>query len=99
MKTEELKGTDIWQPENEGDQIDCVVKEIDAEGLYGLRLLVEVPSEGKEMYTPSHKALQSRLVAVKKGDRLVITFQGEEPPSKKGNNPTKLYKVERVIEE
>jgi len=97
-KTEELSPSDLWLPEKEGEQIEGVVKEIDTEGQFGLRVLMEIPEEGKEKWMPSHKALQSRLSKAKVGDRLIITFTGEEPPSVKGHSPTKLYKVERVIE-
>ena len=97
-QTEELTPSDIWQPDAEGDKIECIVKEIDAEGQFGLRVLVEVPELEKELWTPSHKALQVRLNKAKVGDRLIITYTGEEPPAVKGHNPTRLYKVERVIE-
>lgn len=98
-KTEELGASEIWMPENEGDSVEGIVKEIDPEGQFGLRVLMEIPEKGEEMWMPSHKALQSRLTKAKMGDRLIVTFTGEEPPSVKGHSPTRLYKVERVIEE
>lgn len=85
--------TEMWMPEKEGDQLEGVVIQKE-DGLYGLQLRLET-SPGVTQITPSHKVLQARLDSINIGDRIRITYKGEEPPSIKGNNPTKIYKVER----
>ena len=87
----EVKGSDIWLPEKEGDMLEGVVLEI-TQGNYGTQLVVET-ADKKIMRTPSHKVLQSALPTITKGDQIRIVFEGEEAPKVKGNSPTKMYKV------
>ncbi len=91
---EELKGTDIWFPENKGDQLVGVVKEVITDGEFGTQHVIE-KSDGSTLRTPSHKVLQSRLSQANVGDKLEINFVGEEPPAVKGHSPTKMYSVFR----
>ena len=89
---EEQEGVmDMWLPDTEGDEIEGKVVEI-IEGTYGPQYKLELP-DGETATTPSHKVLQNRMTNVKVGDVVKIIFIGTEPPSVKGQNPMKMYKV------
>ncbi len=88
---DEIEGVEFWQPEKEGDEIVGKIKEF-FDGTYGKQAVIE-QADGKELTTPSHKVLQTRLVKLNVGDEIKIQYRGEEPATKKGNNPTKMYKV------
>ena len=90
---EEQENSGIWIPEKEGDQIEGLVEKKD-EGNYGPQWTIITADES--IRTPSHKVLQNRMGNVKEGDTVRITFVGEEPPAVKGQNPTKMYKVEKA---
>jgi hypothetical protein len=85
------EGAGMWLPENEGDELIGSVVKVD-EGSYGLQYTIK-KDNGDEVRTPSHKVLQNRLVGTKVSERVKIVFVKEEPPSVKGQNPTKIYEV------
>lgn len=87
----EQKGSDLWLPENEGELLEGLVIDI-VEGMYGTQLIIEDKYK-KMIRTPSHKVLQLRLAVIKRGDQIRLVYEGEEAATKKGNNPTKLYRV------
>ena len=88
----ELKSdSGIWKPEQKDEKLEGEVIEI-KQGPYGLQLTVETADGGK-VTTPSHKALQTRIGAVKAGDIVRIVFVGTDLPKVKGQNPTRLYSV------
>ena len=80
----------IWLPEVSGDSIEGEVVGMLA-GLYGNQYIIKT-SKG-ELRTPSHKILQARMVDIKINDIVKIIYKGQEPPSVKGNKPTKVYDV------
>lgn len=87
---EEKTGGDFWKPEKEGDELKGIV--VDSfDGSYGKQFVVEDEDKNKHV-TPSHAVLQNRMVGVEKGSQVVIRYDGEEA-GKKGQNPTKLYRV------
>lgn len=89
---EVIAESNIWIPVVDGEQIEgTVIDKI--EGQYGIQLVLN--SEGNEIKTPSHKVLQARLEKIEKGDKIRITYKGEVPPSIRGQNPTKIYKLEK----
>ena len=61
-------------------------------GLYGVNYDIQNDS-GDILTTPSHKGLQGKMLSqgIKVGQYVQIVFQGENPPSVKGQNPTKKY--------
>jgi hypothetical protein len=87
---EKQESTGIWIPTEEGDTVEGTVLDI-VEGSYGLQYVIN--ADDKEIRTPSHKVLQNRMAKVKKGDTVRIVYDGEEPPSVKGQNATKIYSV------
>lgn len=86
------EGAGFWNPEKEGEELLGEVVSIDDEGEYGRKYLLK-DSEGKEVWTPSHKVLQSRMAKVKAGDMVRIVYTHDEPPQVKGHHPTKMYDV------
>lgn len=91
--TEVKSDTGIWVPTQKGEQIEGEVVEI-RKGLYGIQLVIET-SQGNKLTTPSHKALQSRLVGFQVGDFIKVVFQGADLPKVKGQQGTRLYAVFR----
>lgn len=87
---EKQEGSGMWIPEIEGDELIGEITNI-AEGTYGKQYCLK--NDDGEILTPSHKVLQNRLIKAKIGDKVKIVYKGEEPPSIKGNNPTKMYEV------
>ena len=81
----------IWLPTKDGEQVVGVVWDV-IEGMYGNQHVIET-ADGTTITTPSHKVLQNRLVKATKGQEVKIVYVGEEPPSVKGQNPTKMYEV------
>jgi hypothetical protein len=96
---EENGESSIWLPKVKDEELAGEVVEI-RQGTYGLQVGVRTDG-GRVLYTPSHKALQSRLVNLKLGDSVRIVFRGEDVPRVKGRNPAKLYSVfvRRFVEE
>ena len=90
---EEIKADfNVWKPTNEGDKIRGTVLMISEDAQYGKQYKLAL-DDGSEMWTPSHKYLQNRLKDIVEGDKIGIVYDGEELPSVKGNNPTKIYRV------
>jgi len=88
---EEQESTLYWNPAREGETLKGKIAYIE-EGEYGMSYTIE--QEDKSLIkTPAHKVLVSRMGKAKEGDRVKITFLGEELPKVKGQNPTKMYKV------
>lgn len=85
------EGSDLWLPEKEGDELIGTVMDV-TEGNYGNQYTIR-KSDGEEVRTPSHKVLQNRMISAKKETKVKIVYEGEEPPSVKGQNPTKMYSV------
>jgi hypothetical protein len=89
---EQQEGAGMWLPETEGEELMGKVEDI-TEGLYGNQFLIRPLGQEDSIMTPSHKVLQNRMVKVQKGDTVKIVYKGQEPPSVKGQNPTRLYEV------
>ena len=89
--------SEIWHPEEKGESIEGIVKEI-RQGQYGLQIIL-LSKDNKEHITPSHKVLQSRLSNVKVNEVIKIIFEGKELPKTKGQKETMLYKVLRAKQE
>lgn len=87
----EQEGAGMWIPQNEGDELIGTVTDI-VEGDYGKQYVIK-KDDGEEIRTPSHKVLQNRMAKVKAGNKVKIVYTGEEPPSVKGQKPTKMYKA------
>lgn len=85
------EGAGLWLPEKEGDELKGEVTDM-IEGTYGNQYLIK-KENGEEIKTPSHKVLQNRMAKIKTGDHIKIVYIKEEPPSVKGQNPTKIYDV------
>lgn len=82
---------DLWLPQKENDQL--VGKVVDAkEGDFGFQWIIET-EDGDKFRTPSHRVLQNRMNGIETGKFVKIIYDGEEPPSVKGRNPTKMYRV------
>jgi len=81
---------DMWLPEKANDElVGKIIEQI--EGSYGMQWIIET-KEGN-VRTPSHKVLQNRLNGIETGKEVKIIYDGEEPPSVKGQHPTKMYRV------
>lgn len=85
-------GATMWLPTKAEETLIGTVEEI-VEGTFGNQYLIKDPEAEDAVMTPSHKALVARMVKVQKGDMVKLVFKGEEPPSVKGHNPTKIYEV------
>ena len=81
----------MWLPEKEGDELGGTITDV-ADGTYGRQYEVK-KDNGDVVRTPSHKVLQNRMSKAEIGNRVKVVFKGEEPPSVKGQNPTKIYEV------
>lgn len=90
----EQLGVQYWKPEEKGDSLKGVIKEVNHEGKYGVQIVVE--NENGELWsTPAHSMLQSRLRKAKVDRKVEITYNGKEPSTK--GDDVRLYKV--LIEE
>lgn len=85
------EANDIWLPTQPNETLIGTVTEI-TEGMYGNQHTIK-KDDGNIVKTPSHKVLQNRLADCAVGDVVKLVFIGEEPPSVKGQNPTKMYEV------
>lgn len=83
--------SDIWIPTEEGEELIGEVTD-SYEGGYGQQYTIK-KEDGSEVRTPSHKVLQNRMAKVEKGNKVKIVYTGEEPPTVKGQNPTRMYDV------
>lgn len=89
---EEQEGINaFWTPDSEGERLTGKVTNI-TEGDYGKQYVIK-KDDDEEVLTPSHKVLQARMIDVAVGDSVIIIYAGDEPPSVKGRNPTKIYRV------
>jgi len=86
------EGPAMWLPETEGEELIGIVIDI-VEGLYGSQYLIKPIGKDEIIRTPSHKVLVNRMVEVKKDDMVKLVYLGQEPPTVKGQNPTKMYEV------
>jgi len=83
--------TGIWLPTEEGAELIGQVVQVD-EVTYGASYTIK-DKDGFEHRTPCHKVLQNRMAKVQIGETVRIIYKGEEPPSVKGQNPTRMYDV------
>lgn len=84
--------SDMWLPEKKGDSVEGEIVNMNPDGTYGLAVDLK-KADGKIINLPSHKVLQNRLRNLKVGNKVKVEFTGEEPPSRKGDSPTKMYDV------
>lgn len=93
MEFEEITG-DVWKPEKEGDMVEGILinKEIDKPPYNST--LYHLEKDGAAMAVWGSSVLDSRMLYISAGEYVRITFKGTEP-SKKGQNPIKIFKVER----
>jgi len=96
MTEKERKGNEMWFSETEGETIQGEIINIDKNADYGTSYTLKAGEEIKRL--PQHKVLQNRLEGTKIGDTVKVIYVGEEPPTKKGNNPTKMYRVFDITE-
>ena len=90
---EKQEGSGGWIPQEEGEVLQGTVTDVFTEGRsYGPQWQIK-KADGEEVLTPSHKVLQNRLSRATEGSKVRIVYKGEEPPSVKGQNPTKIYDV------
>ena len=66
---------DIWLPKSISDELEGAIVSL-GEGQYGLYAVIHC-GDGREVRTPSHRILQSRLEDCKVGDRVKIIYQGK----------------------
>jgi hypothetical protein len=88
--------SNIWLPEEKNSTIQGVVINVE-KGQYGLQLAIET-MPGVVIWTPSHKALQCRLVHFVPGDWVKIVYLGADLPKVKGQQGTRLYQVFKKAE-
>lgn len=91
MGYKEQIGTQIWLPVMEGDKLEGVITDM-VEGEYGMQLTIK-DAASEVFKTPSHKALQARIIKAKIGQKILIEYTGSIAPTTRGYAPTKLYKV------
>lgn len=89
---EQTTDFNVWKPTVEQEELKGFLKEVKDSGDFGKQYLI-MKSETEEIWTPSHKVLQNRMINAKVGDEVKIVYEGEELPTVKGNNKTKMYKV------
>lgn len=82
----------IWTPHGVGDLIEGHLMEI-KQGQYGPVYMIRPSGEPDAIALPNHQTLLSRMTKAKPGDTIRVVYQGEEPPTIKGRNPTQMYKV------
>ena len=87
---QELKNI-FWKPEKKGDELEGEITAV-VKGDYGKYYTV-LKADGEELATPSHAILQNLLQSVKQGNKVKITYTGEEENEDKTRNPTKHYDV------
>lgn len=87
---EEVKDSNFWTPEKEGDSVEGVIVMIEKDE-FGLKVTIE--KDGQKLVMPSHKVLQNKLSSCKEGDLIKVIFEKKELPKIKGHNPTNIYKV------
>ena len=85
------EGATFWNPTEKDDEVIGVIVDI-IDGDFGNQYVIE-KSDNKKITTSSHKALQSLMQGMEKGDQVKIVYVGEKEAEKKGHSPTKLYEV------
>ena len=94
MAWEKQELGNFWKPEAIGEEQIGVIDSIgEDDEKYGKKYTIKQDDTGDLVVLPSHKVLQNRLVNAKVGDKVKVTYTGEELPKIKGNNPTKMYEV------
>lgn len=88
---EEVKESNFWNPEKEGDSVEGIIVAMETDN-FGLRVTIEAPDKST-IILPSHKVLQTRLKNCKIGEQIKVIFEKTDLPKIKGHNPTKIYKV------
>jgi len=85
---------DVWTYENPGDSTEGILKEVFA-GDFGDNFVLE-SAEGRQILVWGTKVLQNRIkvATIKVGEKIRITYLGEDPPKQRGYKPTQLFKVE-----
>jgi len=91
MVYKEQIGQQYWSPVDADEELEGSVVDV-VEGDYGKQYTI-LKGDGTTLITPSHAYLQNRMKHAKLGAKVKIVYKGEEPPSVKGRNPTKIYKV------
>ena len=84
----------FWKPENDGDALEGVF--IGAEHQVGENKseLYTLETDGNPIKVWGSTVLDQKMVAIKPGDKVKITYLGKGE-GKAGRNPPKLFKVER----
>ena len=93
----EESSNNLWLPEIISEEIIGKIISID-EVSFGedkSKSYLIKTNDGKMVRTPSHRVLLNRLAAgeFKEGNEIKIVYTGTEPPTVKGNKPTKMYDV------
>ena len=88
----EIGQTATWEYDKEGDLIEGTFKRT-TDGKFGLGYIIET-SDGERLVWGT-AVLTRKMTEIKEGNKVRITYGGELPPKVRGQNPTKLFKVER----
>lgn len=90
---EQKSDTELWLPDNIGEFIEGEVIEF-RQGQYGKQVVIQ-DAKARIHVTPSHKVLQSRITHWVLGDKVKITYKGQELPKVKGQQGARIYEVLR----
>ena len=88
----------LWIPEKEGDSITGTFVNADSNVGPNNSTMYHLEVEGKPVGIWGCTILDQRMVAVKPGDKLRITYKGLGEKVG-GKNPAKIFKVEVDVEE
>jgi hypothetical protein len=93
MSYKEMEGQGQWKPENVGDKFEGIYQRKETRkgqnGDYGVHFFNEFET-GVETFITG-KVLDSKLEGAEKGDRILLTFKGEERGQ--GGNKYKNFSV------
>ena len=89
------KDRDYWKPEKKGEERIGTLLRAEAGEYKGKPTMqfVIIGEDEKEIYTPNHAILNTKLLTVKAGSRVKIIYQGTGEKKKKGQNAAEMYDV------
>ena len=88
----------FWKPENEGDSIEGVLLKIEDNVGANKSMLYTIEKDGKPTSVWGSTVLDQRMVGIKVGELIRITYKGLGEKVG-GKNPAKIFKVEVDREE
>ena len=84
----------FWKAENDGDFIEGIFIGTEHEVGENKSELYTIESDSKPIKVWGSTILDQKMIAIKQGDKIKITYLGKAE-AKAGRNPAKLFKVER----